>query len=234
MEYLNLFLAVLPGLIIIIYIYNKDKYDKEPKKYILLATLLGVISCFPAVLFTLQFEQVLTVKIPEQMNLLQLVYFSFVAVAFSEEIAKYTLLKVFLFPKKVFDEPMDGIVYAVCVGMGFAILENILYVLEGVLQLALLRMFTAVPAHAVFGVFMGYYLGLAKIRKKQEQPFAQYYFMAVISAVVLHGAYDFFLFSNNILGLSILSFLGLMMAVSMSKKLIKEHLMNSPFKNDAP
>ena len=124
---------------------------------------------------------------------------------------------------------MDGIVYAVVIGMGFAILENILYVSQLGMSVAFYRMFTAVPAHAAFGVIMGYHVGLAKFHKDKYKSI-QLMFKGLLYAAFVHGAYDFFLFSENTLGLAILAFVILIVSIHMSRKLIKLHVDSSPFK----
>ena len=89
-------------------------------------------------------------------DVLKTLIFSVVVVGFSEEFSKY------IFPKKEFCEPMDGIVYSVIVSMGFATLENILCVSSGGINTAIVRMFTAVPAHAAYACLIGYFVGVAK------------------------------------------------------------------------
>ena len=88
------------------------------------------------------------------------------SVGITEELLKFLVVILIIYPNKNFDEPFDGIVYAVFVGMGFATAENLTFVLQGNASLAILRMFSAVPAHFVFAVIMGYYLGKAKTNKK--------------------------------------------------------------------
>ena len=112
--------------------------------------------------------------------------------------------------------------------MGFAILENILYVAQGGLSLAILRMFTAVPGHAAFGVIMGYYVGLAKFDKNNQ---VRLLTQGVIFAAIVHGAYDFFLFQNNFAALTLLAFVVLIYGIRLSSKLIKLHQENSPHTN---
>ena len=112
------------------------------------------------------------------------------------------------------------------VSMGFACTENVLYVVDGGYQTAVLRAFTAVPAHATFGILMGYYMGLAKFSKNRLQLNLTGLFLAVI----FHGAYDFFLFINFVPGISIGAFVSLIIAIVLSKKAIKKHQENSNFK----
>ncbi len=227
---LNLALSILPGVLIIIYIYKKDKYEKEPKHLIFKCVLLGMLSIIPAVIGTLSIESMMGVENPgESASVVVLAIYAFVAVGLSEEFGKFLFLRYYIYRKDEFDEPMDGIVYAVAIGMGFAILENIFYVLNGGLSVALMRMFTAVPAHAAFAVIMGYYVGLAKFEKHPSKV-SSLMSQGIIYAALVHGAYDFFLFSNNVIGLFILAFVVLIAAIFMSRKLINIHVENSPHK----
>lgn len=227
---LNLFLSILPGILIIIYVYKKDKHEQEPYKYIIICVLLGMLSCLPAILGTI-FMQNITGSSNDSMNIISVGLYAFGAVAFSEELAKFIFLRYYIYRQSEFDEPMDGIVYGVAIGMGFAILENVLYVSQGGLQVALLRMFTAVPGHAAFGVFMGYYVGLAKFATTATET-KTLLMKGLLSAIAIHGVYDFFLFQDNFAGLSFLAFAVLILGISMSRKLIKMHVDNSPHRND--
>ena len=101
------------------------------------------------------------------------------------------LIQLCLLVQKAFDEPLDGIIYAVMVSMGFATLENIIYVLSHGFQTAIMRMFLSVPAHACFGVIMGYYVGMAKFSKSRVRYYKR---VGLLLAVLFHGAFDFFLF----------------------------------------
>jgi RsiW-degrading membrane proteinase PrsW (M82 family) len=84
-------------------------------------------------------------------------------VALSEELSKFLVVRYFCYPQKRFDEPLDGIVYSVMVSMGFATIENVNYVFTHGYSTAFVRMFLSVPAHATFGVVMGYFIGKAKL-----------------------------------------------------------------------
>ena len=112
-------LAVLPPILIAFYVYQQDKYDREPKKLIIKSFLFGCVSVIPAIVLELIYNDSL---FP---NLFLYVFFG---VAFVEEGVKYFFLRKYLFSKKEFNEPMDGIVYAVMVSLGFATIENIGYV----------------------------------------------------------------------------------------------------------
>jgi RsiW-degrading membrane proteinase PrsW (M82 family) len=118
---------------------------------------------------------------------------AFVVAAFTEELFKFLFVMILIWRSKHFNEQFDGIVYAVYVSMGFAMVENVLYVLDGGLSTALVRAFTAVPAHAIFAVSMGYFLGRAKFNKTRRVTFL---FAAIGMPILLHGLYDFILMSE--------------------------------------
>jgi protease PrsW len=183
-------LSIAPGIAIAWYIYNKDNYDKEPKKHLIISFLLGMASTIPAIIL-----QLLSKKNwgePAAQSSIQFyAFFAFVIVALSEELSKFMMVRWYAYPKPTFDEPIDGIVYSVMVSMGFATLENIGYVQQNGLSTALLRMFLSVPAHGAFGVIMGYYLGLAKFSNGSKVGLL---LKGLLIAVFFHGIFDFFLF----------------------------------------
>ncbi|RYF84744.1 MAG: GNAT family N-acetyltransferase, partial [Chitinophagaceae bacterium] len=154
---------------------------------------------------------------------------AFLVVALTEELGKFLVLRFYAYPKKSFDEPLDGIVYAVVIGMGFATLENVLYVQKYGMETAFLRMFLAVPAHATFGVLMGYHAGNAKFDRVNSN---RLLFTGLAWAVLFHGLYDFFLFLQGNPSIKefisdILLFLGavgaFVIAVRLSFKHIRKH-----------
>lgn len=128
--------------------------------------------------------------------------------------------------KEAFNEPFDGIVYSVMVSMGFAATENIFYVLEGGYQTALVRAFTAVPAHATFGILMGYYMGKAKFSNNR----IMLNLTGLCLAILFHGAYDFFLFIDFVPGIWIGAFVSLIIGIYLSRKAIKRLQDNSNFR----
>ena len=224
---MNLLLAAIaPVCIIILYIYYKDKYEKEPKRLLFYNFLLGAII---SIIFTSILYYVFDIILPltKKTSVLQQFIKAFFVVGLVEEFSKYIILKYFAQPNKAFNEPFDGIIYAVMVSMGFAATENIFYVLEGGYPTALARAFTAVPAHATFGILMGYFMGKAKFSNNR----IILNISGLILAIIFHGAYDFFLFIDFIPGVWIGAFISLFIGVLLSFKAIKKHQQNSNFKN---
>ena len=217
--------AVAPVLAIILYIYLQDKYEKEPASLLITSFLLGAILSI-LIVIGLYLITGKYIPITNEYSVWQQFIQAFFVVALAEEFSKYIIVKYFAQPRKAFNEPYDGIVYAVMVSMGFACTENIMYVLQGGYSTAILRAFTAVPAHATFGILMGYYMGKAKFSNSRFK----YNMAGLFLAVLFHGSYDFFLFINFIPGISISAFLSLIIAVILSRKAIKRHQENSHFK----
>lgn len=222
-----LLLAIAPVFLIILYIYYKDKYDKEPKRLLFYSFLLGaVVSIIVTTVLYILSDYTIPIEIAGNTSVLQLFIKAFFIVALIEEFSKYIIVRYFAQPNKAFNEQFDGIVYAVMVSMGFAATENIMYVLQGGVETALLRAFTAVPAHATFAVLMGYFMGKAKFSNNKMKG----NLLGLILAVIFHGTYDFFLFLEFIPGIWIGAFVSLFIGLILSRKAIKKHSNNSRFK----
>ncbi len=217
-------LALAPGAFIGLYIWIKDRYDREPLKPVIISFILGILCVIPAVILSLIIGSFVDV---DYNNLLSVAFFAFITVSFAEEIAKFIVVNFYAFRLKNFNEPFDGIVYGCSISLGFAAIENLLYVAEGGFTVALLRMFTAVPAHASFGIIMGYYFGLAWQHKDKA---FQYKLKGLLAAVFLHGLYDFFLMQKSYPAFWFLSFVGLAISIRLCLKVIKAHQERSPFK----
>ena len=212
-----LLLAILPPLLLAYYIYQKDKYDKEPKSLIIKSFLFGCLGIIPAIFLELFAEGMFT----------NLFLYVFIGIALVEEGVKYFFLKKYLFNKPDFNEPMDGIVYAVMISLGFATVENIGYVFKHPgqeIQVAIMRMFTAIPLHAVCGIILGYFVGLAKFSDNSRPLLYKGLFLATL----VHGLYNYFIFLGE--GF-IFSIIALVVAVYYSKKAINIHQKDSKQRN---
>jgi protease PrsW len=220
-------IALAPGVAIMLYIYLKDKHEREPLTLLLISFLYGVGSTFITLIFSAPLQYLLILK---EDNVFDQFIEAFFKVALVEEFSKFIFVRGILYPNKNFNEPFDGIVYGVMVSMGFATLENVLYALSFGWETALLRMFTAVPAHATFGVMMGYYLGKAKFTHSRMLLFG---IMALIIPTIFHGAYDYFLMIANTqgiwTGIWVLAFVSLVIGLVLSRSAIRIHQQASPF-----
>ena len=178
--------SLAPVFIILFYIYFRDKYDKEPLGLLIKALLLGIAIVVPVIFV----ERMLMTMMPQFSKAAAAAYHAFVVAGSTEELFKFLVLYLLVWKNPNFNEKFDGIVYAVFVSLGFAGVENVLYVLDGGMQTALTRAITAVPAHAIFGITMGYYLGIAHMYKELK---GKYLARALLVPILLHGIYDFIL-----------------------------------------
>lgn len=220
-----LLLAIAPVMIVVIFIYYKDKFEKEPIPFLFKTFLLGA-SASVLITVVLHFLANSVLPLANSKSIFQQLIKAFVIVALVEEFSKYIIVRYFTQNKREFNEPFDGIVYAVMVSMGFAALENVLYVYQYGVTTGITRAFTAVPAHATFAILMGYFMGKAKFSKNK----IQLNLLGLLVATIFHGAYDFFLFINFIPGTVIGAILSLVIGIFLSNKAIKKHQQNSNFK----
>jgi RsiW-degrading membrane proteinase PrsW (M82 family) len=218
-------LALAPVVFLMTYLYVRDEYDREPLQHLIIAFVLGILTAFPVVFVGGQLRTLLGVGMGS--DIWGIVVYAFVVVALTEEGMKYLVLRNYAYRLKEFDEPYDGIMYGATISLGFAAIENVLYVMEGGQEVALLRMFTAVPAHAVFGILMGYFAGRAKFMAKGSPQIER--LKGLLIAVLFHGLYDFFLFLNWPY-IFALAFVTLGLGIYIAKRAIRLHNQNSPHK----
>ncbi len=219
--------ALAPVIVLLFYVNKRDKYEKEPKKLLIKVFLFGVISVIPIIII----ETLLTNYWHEKyvypdMRLHTAAYDAFVVASFTEEFFKIMIFFIFIWKNKEFNEKFDGIVYAVFISMGFAAAENLMYVFGNGLSTGILRAFTAVPAHAIFAVSSGYFLGLAKFKPRVRTIFL---FFALVVPVLLHGIYDFILMAkSNTLKIVFIPYIILILIIAL--KSMKRHSDNSKFR----
>lgn len=201
MTRLLLTIAVLPAFLLIWYVYSQDKIEKEPMGLLLKLLGLGALSVISALILETIGTAVLELLGLTEGSTLYNFLMCFCVVGFSEEIGKYFFLKKGSWNHPAFNYRFDAIVYAVSVSLGFAVVENIMYVFENGIGTGILRALTAVPAHAVFAVFMGYFYGIAKMNENVGATFRAKLCrkMAVIVPILIHGFYDFCAFQGTVL-----------------------------------
>ena len=187
--------AVLPAAFLLYRVYKMDTIEKEPWSILRKLLLWGALSGIPAALV----ESLLTGVVQ---NLLQegtLLYnfvFGFIVAALVEESFKFFFLYKFTFKSPHFNYRFDGVVYAVFVSMGFAILENVLYVFQGGLGVALSRALLALPLHAACGVYMGIAYGQQKVNSLYKPAsFGSVARACLPVPILIHGFYDSCAFS---------------------------------------
>lgn len=219
-------IASAPIIIILMYVYYRDKYEKEPLALLLKGLLMGGIIVIP-ILFAERLVSGMGAQwMVKPMN--SAFYTAFFVAALCEEAFKFVAVYVLIWRNANFNEKFDGIVYAVFVSLGFAWVENVMYVMNAAdsMHVGFLRAFTAVPAHAMFGILMGYNLGLAKFALEKRRKYLIYAFAIPF---IFHGAYDFILMSEHpILLLLFIPFL--MLLFVRAKKRMRELSDQSVFK----
>jgi RsiW-degrading membrane proteinase PrsW (M82 family) len=222
---LLILLAVLPSVLIAVFLYYQDKHEKEEHRHLWAAFGWGCLTIVPSFFFAS-----LLIEGGESP-----LYHAFVVAALPEEFFKFAFLYFFIFHKAYFNEPYDGIIYAAFVSLGFATLENLMYILdiyaqkgwqEG-LQVAWLRMLMAIPGHATWGIFMGFYLGVAKFHPRSPWP---YLLWGLLVAVLAHGSYDYFLFEKKFQYLASLAVVMIVLGVAVAYRAMRIHQARSPFK----
>ena len=207
--------AVIPPLLVAFFIYRNDLYEIEPHKLLLKTFFIGFVIIIPMIILELISTEIIQ----------NLLLYSLIGIALVEEGLKYLVLIFYNYRKDDFNEPYDGIIYSVMLTMGFALVENIMYVLGdgGDSAVALTRMILTIPMHATCGVVMGYFLGKAKMEIDNKN---QKLILAILLPTLIHGLYNYFLFIE-LPGLSILI---VIFGVIYALKAIKIHQKNSPFK----
>jgi RsiW-degrading membrane proteinase PrsW (M82 family) len=181
--------AIIPSILLIRYVSGSDKYP-EPSEMLWKTFIAGFLIVFPVLLVVLPIDYLIQESSLIHSPLALSFSMAFLTAALPEEFFKFMILSKFCARSKHFDEPMDGIVYAAVASLGFATFENILYVLNGGLTLAVARGLTAVPAHASFGIIMGSFYAHAHFSGKKPSLLSPAY----IIPVILHGFYNFFIF----------------------------------------
>ncbi len=221
-------LAVAPVLVILFYIYIRDKYEKEPYRLLTVGLLFGIIITVPIV----RTEKFITSFLPITGARMEAFYSSFVVASLVEEGFKYVVLFFLIWRNHNFNERFDGIVYSVFISLGFAGLENILYVFNpqmGGLETALSRAFVSVPGHALFGVCMGYYFALSRFYDRHSRESITNAALAFLVPYFLHGVYDFILLGNFPMAMPVFVAFVVYLWITGFRKM-KAHISNSPFK----
>jgi RsiW-degrading membrane proteinase PrsW (M82 family) len=171
--------ALAPAVFLLHSFYMRDKYDREPLPLVLKIYFLSFLSVIPAVFLELP------------VGFLSIGPLSAFLVGLIEESIKFLFIRWLVFRRPEFNEPYDGILFGVVVSLGFASAENVLYVVaSGSIAVAIARAVLSVPAHCLWGVIMGFYLGLWKFESDPDVR-RGLLFRALAIPVFLHGLFDF-------------------------------------------
>ncbi len=210
MYFVLLFLSILPVYLLGTYIYKND-FDKEPTKLIFKLFFLGIGSAFLTILIT----KFLILAVPmfgyetTSLDPISLIPYTFIGVALVEEFSKWIFVYTTTYRVSDFNHAYDAIVYSVFVALGFACIENVLYVFGTYeISTAVTRALLAVPGHVADGIFMGYFLALAKISETNGnlELSKKNKLKSIIIPVIAHGIYDYLLFVSPFFSISILFF----------------------------
>lgn len=208
-------ISILPAIFLLWFFEKQDKGEKEPKKLKNKVFLWGIISTIIAAAAEINMEAIL----PSMNAWVYLFIIAFITTAAIEEGLKFWIVKRVAYNHKKFNEIMDGITYTIIAGLGFAVLENLLYVLQRGIATGILRAVLAVPGHALFSGVMGYYIGKAKFEKTPWDA-RNLLWKGFGLAVLYHGLYDFFLLSESMLAFAVVPLM-IFMAVHL-RHLIKK------------
>lgn len=233
---LLLSLSILPVVLLLVFIYYQDKYEKEPLGSLALAFFGGILS--------IPLDFLLVAIVNGLVYSDSIFYSAFIEAGFCEELSKFIILFLFIWWNKNFNEYMDGIVYAAFVGLGFGCVENFLYVFQAGsasfgagITTGIVRALLSVPGHFLFAVVMGYFFSLAKFSEKGR---FGYLMASLLAAALGHGLFDWLLMINDniepVLGLILFAvFLaGDIILWKLGVKYIRRHQENSPFKDNPP
>jgi len=176
--------AVAPGLSLMSFFYLKDRFDHEPISMIVRTFIMGALLVFPIMFIQYAFEA----EGIAQTALSQ----SFLLSGTLEEFFKWFIFLYVVYKHTSFNGHYDGILYGVSISLGFATIENILYLLANGIEVAVGRAFFPVSSHALFGVLMGYYIGKAKTTNDSSKK-SKLLTFSLLTPIILHGSYDFVL-----------------------------------------
>lgn len=232
MELLFLIVAALaPVAVVLWYIFKKDSEQPEPARWLAKGFGFGVISIFLSLAISYTLGELLQMDLDAEVypSILDAFADAFLMAAIPEELAKLVMLWLLLRKNSYFDEKFDGIVYAVCIGMGFAGLENVMYLLEGVedgswITTGITRALFSIPGHFVFAILMGYYYSIyhfgidRSLRAKS---------LILLAPVLAHGIYDGILFSMEVdEGLATIGMIAFLFFFNKLRKKGKERIEN--------
>ncbi len=195
MNYLIIFISILPIFIIAIYFYKKDVH-KEPIKLLQKLFISGILAGLLVIIISLIYNYLIpNYQTITNNHFLNIFIYSFIFVSLIEEVSKWLMIYKISYHNQEYDEFYDIILYSIFVALGFACFENLLYNLpNNNVYVAIVRGMTAIPAHVCYQTFMGYYLTLSKLYKNKKK---FYITLSLIIPIILHGIYDLLLYLEN-------------------------------------
>ena len=205
-------IAVFPVIFLLYFVHKKDPHP-EQMKFLMKIFGLGCLSAIPVLFCEMLYDRVL--QIPDSYGSFALFWNTFWGIALVEEIFKWIAMFAMSYRSKKFDETYDGIVYGAFSSMGFACIENLLYVVLGFsVVTGIFRAITAVPGHFCYGVIMGYFMSKARYNKENGKSGIVYILLSVLIPTALHALYDYLILDDT--GLNILIWFVLIIAMFIS------------------
>lgn len=229
-----LFLLVIasigPGLLWLWYFYRQDRYEPEPLKLIFKVFFGGILLVIPAGLLE-QFWRPQLISAINNGKWVNYLVMAFLVVALIEEGLKTGFLWWVIGRNRELNEPVDGIIYGITLGLGFASLENLLWASMFGFGVAALRAVVTTLAHASFTGWTGYYIAKYKLGSGYRRAYTtSLVWVGFLVALVSHGLYDFLLFLRNSIA-SLFAFILVAMLLYRLYMTLKEQVNNSPFRN---
>lgn len=215
---LLLWLSIVPSIVIGLLIYKADRVEQEPTIELIKALFMGILSVVITLLIS-YFIGIIKINY-NSLGYIGILLYSFIGVAFVEELSKWISTKLFIMNNKNYNYLFDGIVYAVFVALGFATIENIIYTYSGGIITALIRAIITVPSHAFYAIFMGYYLSKSKESKieNDKKSSIKYNLYSLFIPTLLHGIFDsLLLLENSLLLIVFLFFVIFLYIISIQK-----------------
>jgi len=209
--------ALIPGLFWLFYFARKDRYEPEPPLFLIYAFIAGMIAILPADVTELLFKKII----------LNRYIFYIVVVGLSEEFFKYLSVRLTIYSNREFNEPIDGIVYSTAAALGFATVENMLYMFTMGWKVVFIRSILTTLGHVVFSALWGYPLYKTKMTGKKY-----YVVTGILLAALFHGLYDIFISSKYLISIFIAIAIVVILYFIMNREM-KEMEKESPFRNDA-
>jgi protease PrsW len=194
---LNIVIIILVALAPCIFwlwiIYRWDKYEPEPKSLIIRTFFLGMAVAIPvAIIESILYPKSLT---QNPISLAETIYVAFVVAGLTEEAGKFFVVRKSMYSSRFFDEPSDGLVYSAAAALGFASLENIVYLFSFGWEIILIRGLFSNLAHVLFSSLWGYPLALHKLGILKARYIV---WLGLLAAIIGHGAFDFLLFTESL------------------------------------
>lgn len=214
------FVSIVPGFFWVWYFYRQDHLDPEPWGLIARSFLAGALTVIPISIIETPFGNLLE----RGNNWLYLLLVTIFVVGVSEEVFKFLAAYLSVYRKKEFNEVMDGIIYVVTAGLGFAAVENLIYTVIYGYRVGVIRAVVTSLAHAGFSGIVGFNFGMARCNPEHRKFFILY---GLVWGSLLHGLYDFFVITGIFkFPLTLATVLGLQIYLAW---LIKRSLEISPF-----